>query len=119
MSFWSFIVAFLTSLLAAMGVGGGGFLVIYLTLVLGMEQLMAQGVNLFFFLAGALPSLVIHLFKRKINFPSVMIFSLFGVLGTFFGAYILSVLSVDIVRKAFGAMLAVSGVISLFKKKEK
>ncbi len=119
MNFWDFIVAFFTSLLAAMGVGGGGFLVIYLTLVLGMEQLMAQGVNLFFFLAGAVPSLAVHLFKRKINFPTVIIFSIFGVLGTFFGAYILRAVSVDIVRKAFGAMLAVSGAISLFKKKEK
>ena len=44
------VVAFFASALAAMGVGGGGLLVIYLTLVRATEQISAQGINLFFFL---------------------------------------------------------------------
>ena len=41
---------FFAAMLSAMGVGGGGLLVIYLTEILGMEQRCAQGINLLFFL---------------------------------------------------------------------
>ncbi len=117
MSFWGSIVSFFASALAAMGVGGGGFMVIYLTLALNMEQLQAQGINLILFLAGSMPGLLIHVFKRRINFFAVILFSVFGVAGTFFGAYILRAIPALFLRKAFGAMLAVLGCAALFRKK--
>ena len=58
-----FIAGLLCAVLAAMGVGGGGLLVIYLTLVKELPQLYAQGINLLFFLPSALVSL---LFKIKL-----------------------------------------------------
>ena len=52
MSGW--LVAGIASLIAgfvsALGLGGGGILVLYLTLFLGMEQMQAGGINLIFFL---------------------------------------------------------------------
>ena len=44
-----YISAFLTGILASMGLGGGMILILYMTLIAGMEQLTAQGVNLLFF----------------------------------------------------------------------
>ncbi len=112
------IVAFFASALAAMGVGGGGLLVIYLTLVRGMEQIGAQGINLFFFLFGAFPALCVHMFKRKINVGMLIPLCVFGVIGTLFGYFILTILPIALLRKAFGALLLVSGVTALFKKEK-
>ncbi len=117
MTFWDNIVAFLTSALAAMGVGGGGLFVIYLTLIKNTEQLTAQGINLFFFIVGAFPGLIVHIFKRKLNFFVIALISVFGVLGVFLGTFLLNDMPTDIVRKAFGTMLFISGAISLLKKK--
>ncbi|MGN1095497.1 MAG: TSUP family transporter [Eubacteriales bacterium] len=110
------IASFLVSALAATGVGGGGFLVIYLTLLRGMEQLKAQGINLFFFLAGCIPGIAVHMFKRKMNIPLVLIISVFGIAGTFFGAYLIDIINTSLIRKGFGLMLITAGVLSLFKK---
>lgn len=119
MAFADFIAAFLVSALAATGVGGGGFFVIYLTLVKGIEQLAAQGINLLFFLCGCIPGIAVHAVKRKINFGAVALIGFSGIAGTFFGAFLLKTLDPSIIRKAFGAMLILSGIISLFKKNKK
>ncbi len=118
MALLDFLAAFFAAALAGMGVGGGGLFVIYLTLVRGAEQLAAQGINLCFFLALCVPGLAVHLKKRKIHVPVAIIFGLSGVLGTFLGAYLLSLAAPALLRKAFGALLLVSGVLALFKKKK-
>lgn len=117
MAFWDNAVAFLTSALAAMGVGGGGLFVIYLTLIKNTEQLCAQGINLLFFLVGAFPGLIVHIFKRRSNFFVIALLSIFGAGGVLFGTFLLKDMPNDLVRKAFGAMLFASGAVSLFKKK--
>ena len=48
--FWAALAGTLSGVIGAMGLGGGGVLIIYLTLFLGMEQGIAQGVNLIFFI---------------------------------------------------------------------
>ena len=116
MLIFDMIAAFLVATLAGLGVGGGGFFVIYLTLVRGMEQLAAQGINLFFFIAGCIPCLIIHYSKRKINISVVLAAGLPGVLGTFLGAYLLRIADPSLIRHAFGVLLCVSGLCSLFKK---
>ena len=45
----TYILPFLISALMGMGVGGGGLLIIYLTLYLNLPQLTAQGTNLLLF----------------------------------------------------------------------
>ena len=46
MTFLTWLAAFAAGLLASMGVGGGMILIIWLTAVMGMSQIDAQGVNL-------------------------------------------------------------------------
>ena len=44
------VTSFLIAVLSGLGVGSGGLLVIYLTLVEKVPQLTAQGTNLIFFI---------------------------------------------------------------------
>ena len=111
-------VAFLASMVAGLGVGGGGLFVIYLTLVKGIGQTDAQGINLLFFLVSAIFPVTINLFKRKVNLAAVLISGLSGIVGTFIGAYILRSTDPSVLRTAFGMLLCFSGVAALFKKKK-
>ena len=75
------IVAFVASAFAGTGVGGGGLLVIYLTLVRDTAQLAAQGINLSFFIAGATSAVPIHIKKRNIDPLAVIFIGAFGIIG--------------------------------------
>ena len=58
-------VFLLLGILYGCGMGGGGLLVVYLTLVRGMAQGDAQALNLFFYIAASLVSAFILLKKRN------------------------------------------------------
>lgn len=109
-----FLVALITSALAGTGVGGGGLLVIYLTLVGGMEQLKAQGINIAFFMAGALASMIVHIKRRKLNLPLMFVIGSLGAVGSLAGAALAGKIGGVLIRKAFGVMLAASGVKTFF-----
>ena len=73
--------AFLIAILSGMGVGSAGLLVVYLTVVMGAPQLMAQGINLLFFLFAASAALCVHFLRRKIPLSRVILASLAGMAG--------------------------------------
>lgn len=114
-----FIIALITSALAGTGVGGGGLLVIYLTLIKDMEQLKAQGINIAFFLAGAVASMFIHIRKRQLNFPLILLLGTLGALGSVLGAMLTEKIGSSLIQKAFGVMLAASGIKTFFTKVKK
>ena len=106
---------FTASLLAAMGVGGGGLLVIYLTEFVGMEQRTAQGVNLIFFLCASVVSLAVHLRKRKLAYAHALLFAVGGAVGAVIGCLIAGNVSNTLLRKAFGVLLIYAGGATLYR----
>ena len=63
---YMWIAGILSGIIGAMGIGGGGILIIYLTLFADMEQMAAQGINLLFFIPCAVVALIIHIRKGRI-----------------------------------------------------
>ncbi len=112
------LIAFLVSLLTGMGVGGGGLLVLYLSLGLQMEQRAAQSLNLLFFILSSLASLPVHLKKRRIDYRAVGFLLAGGLLGAVGGAYLTSILDAETVKEVFGGFLMLSGGVVLFRKQE-
>lgn len=113
---WDALVALAASTLSGTGIGGGGLLVIYLTLVKNVEQLCAQGINLVFFLSGASSAIPIHLRKRKIDMCAVIIIGLTGAVFAFLGLQVAKLMDGRLLRMIFGAMLAVCGLKVLREK---
>ena len=109
------ICGILFGALAGMGIGGGGLLVIYLTLFDGIEQRLAQGVNLYFFIFAGAASLLLHINKRNINLPFVLIWSFFGCFTAVLGAKASSAVDPSLLRRIFGIMLITAGSITLVK----
>jgi len=109
-------ITFLLAALSGMGVGGGGLFVIYLSLFTDTPQLVAQGMNLLFFLFSSGASVTVHLRKRRICYSAVGVMALFGIVGALLGAYASAHLSGRLLRQIFGGMLVVSGILALRQK---
>lgn len=109
------IAAFFMGALSGMGIGGGGLLVIYLTLIRNIDQIGAQGINLYFFLFASIAALFIHCKRRKINYGMILFLAAFGMPAALLGGYSASVADPDTVRKIFGAMLIVAGGMYLVR----
>lgn len=114
-----FFVAVFTATLSGTGIGGGGLYVIYLTLARNVPQLTAQGINLAFFIAGALSSMLIHLRKRRFSFRLVLLAGVLGAIGSLFGAFLANRLDTVLLSKIFGGLLVLCGLRTLFSKVKK
>lgn len=113
MLIYNILAATAAAALAAMGVGGGGLAVIYLVLVLGVEQKTAQGINLVFFIIASLCSLPFHAQKGRIKWKIAGIFAFAGAFGAIFGCIFGAKTAPRLVRAAFGIFLIVSGALAL------
>lgn len=110
----SVIAGFLSGLIGAMGLGGGGVLLIYLTLFGGVEQLRAQGINLLFFIPIAVVSVGIYAFKKQIDLKTVLFFAASGLVGSAAGVWLSGVVGGEIIGKIFGGLLILMGAFQIF-----
>ncbi len=110
-----FLAGFAVALLSGLGVGGGGLLVVWLVFVRSCDQLTAQSINLLFFLFSSGAALPVHLIKRKL--PGRLIFTLIfcGAIGAAAGSFLVKVIDPSTVRRLFGGLLMISGILSLRK----
>lgn len=109
------LASLLIAALSGMGVGSGGLLVMYLTLVHGTPQLQAQYLNLLFFIFASAASLCIHLTRRRIRPLPVLLLSLSGLLGSLLGARLALGLPEEWVSRLFGLFLVFSGALTLLR----
>lgn len=107
--------ALAVGILSGMGVGGGGLLVVYLTVIRNMPQIHAQGINLIFFICASVSALSIHLKKRKIDVKLAITLSAAGIIGSFPGTFLARILPGEVTSKIFGIVLLLSGIITLYR----
>ena len=105
-----------SGILGAMGMGGGGVLVIVLTVFCGYEQTLAQGINLIFFVPCAVVAIIIYSYKKLIDWKIAIPFSIMGCIGAVIGSYMTSYFDNKTLSVIFGIMLLVIGLKELFSK---
>jgi len=115
---FDFAAALLAAALTGMGVGGGGILVLWLTFVMGVEQLSAQGINIVFYICASAASLIVHIKNRKLPVVPVLIMAGIGAVGAVGGCIVADIIEADLLRRLFGGLLAVAGVVLLFRRGE-
>ena len=113
------IASLIIALLSGMGIGSGGLLVIYLTLLEKVPQLTAQGINLLFFIFASASSLLLHITKRRLYVSAILIMGSCGIIGSLLGSAVAANISAQLLGKIFGAMLVISGVLSLRQRTPK
>ena len=112
MTFASFLVA----MLAGMGVGSGGLFIVYLTVLSGMPQLEAQGLNLHFFIFATAAALLLHARTHPLPFRRLAYVSGVGSIGCVLGAMLAQNMRGGTLRTVFAIVLILTGLVTFFTK---
>ncbi|MDP4132426.1 MAG: sulfite exporter TauE/SafE family protein [Bacillota bacterium] len=115
----AFISGIIAGIAGGMGIGGGAILIPALTLILGLEQHMAQGVNLVFFIPTSVSALIIYIKNKTIDYKKASLIAIAGVAGAVGGSYISALVNGGFLRKLFAVLLIVFGILEIFKRQEK
>ena len=105
------LVGAATGVLSGFGVGGGTLLLVYMTTLAGLDQHLAQGINLLYFLpAGLTAHLKNGYVEKGLLFPAISA----GLLCAALASWAATALDVDLLRKLFGGFLILIGLSELF-----
>lgn len=113
------LAGFVSGITAAMGLGGGSVLIIYLTIFAGVGQLSAQGINLLFFIPIGAVAVFIYARRKIIKFKTILPIIIFGVIGTLVSGLAVSLFDPSVLRKIFGAFIFVYGLFQVFSINKK
>lgn len=116
------IIGLIAGIIGGMGMGGGTVLILLLTMFANIEQHVAQGSNVVFFIPTAIAAIFVFIKNKNIKFKLGIPICLWGLLGTLVGAMISSKMNVAILRKCFGIFLiliALYQTYSLYKRYRK
>lgn len=113
------IVGFLSGLTASLGLGGGMVLLVYLTGILSLSQLEAQGINLIFFLPIALISLIMHSKSRLIDWRIISPALLSGAVSAAVVAFAVRFIETNLLSKAFAVLIIIIGIKELLYKQKR
>ncbi len=113
------VVGFLSGLTASMGLGGGMVLLVYLTGILSLSQLEAQGINLVFFLPIALISLIIHSKSHLIDWRVISPALISGAVSAASVSFLVRFIGTDILQKCFAVLIIIVGIKELSYKQKR
>lgn len=113
------VVGFLSGLTASMGLGGGMVLLVYLTGILSLSQIEAQGINLVFFLPIALISLIIHSKSHLIDWRVISPALISGAVSAASVSFLVRFIDTDLLRKCFAVLIIVVGIKELLYKQKR
>lgn len=115
---WSSATAFFAGVFSSMGMGGGGIMIIYFGLFTSIPQVTAQGINVLFFIPIAALSVIIYHIKGLIDWKIALPFAALGIISSFAGSYLASVIDGKLLSKIFGVLLLIMGVRQLFSRND-
>ena len=100
----------ISGIISGMGIGGGIILIPVLTIFLGFDQKVAQGITLLYFIPTAIFALAVHIKNKKVDFKTALKVVSTGVIGAGIGAYCIKFLPTQLLSKIFAIFLLVVGI---------
>ena len=94
--------------------GGGTILILLLSLILNLNQHVAQATNLVFFIPTALTATIVNVRNKNINWKDAIPVTIIGVIGSIIGATISSGMNVQVLRKLFGIFLIAIAIYEIY-----
>ena len=115
-------IGLISGIIGGLGMGGGTVLILLLTMLSNIEQHIAQGSNVVFFIPTAIAAIFIFIKNKNIQFKIGLPVCLWGLVGALIGAVISTRMEVGILRKCFGVFLlffAIYQTYSFYKRYRK
>lgn len=101
------IIGLMAGIVSGTGMGGGTILIFLLIFLLGVEQHIAQAINLIFFIPTSIVAIIVNIKNKNIDLKLATIIIVFGILGAIIGANISINTDVDKLQTYFGIFLLV------------
>lgn len=113
--FMQILFGVLGGFFGGLGMGGGTLLIPLLTIFLGFDQQLSQGINLLTFLVMAIFSLYIHSRNGLIETKGIFWIILGGVIFAVGGSFLATMIPSIILRRCFGAFLSILAIFEFIK----
>ena len=118
-SWWFALPAgILCGVFSGLGIGGGSLLMVWMTAVVSMDQIIAQGINLMYFIPTAAGAFLFHWKQRTIAWKAVLPAVIAGCICAALGSLLANTFQVELLKKLFGCFLFIVGVSEIRKKAE-
>lgn len=105
------IIGIIAGIITGLGAGGGTVLIAGLTLLMGIEQKVAQSINLIFFIPTAVTSIILNSKRKNIKWKIAIPIIIASIVGAVIGAKLSSNIDTELLKKLFGVFL---GLIALY-----
>ena len=116
---FSVAAGLLCGIISGFGIGGGSLLMVWMVAVAGLDQRMAQGINLLYFIPTSLGALYFHIKNKMICWNIVIPAAICGCITAICSAWVANTIDVSLLRKLFGVFLCFIGIKEFFTKPKK
>lgn len=106
---FSIIIGVLLGFLSGLGVGGGSLLILWLTLILNMDPVVARSINLMFFITAAGSVSIFRWKQGKLNLKQILPAILSGCITSVLISLFFKNIDQTVLRKLFGTLLLFTG----------
>lgn len=113
------LVGTLLGFLSGLGIGGGSLLILWLTMVLGIDQGTARGINLLFFIPSAVIACLFRLKQGVLPWREVLPAAIAGCVSAGICSLLGSQMDLSVLKKLFGVLLILTGLREIFYKPRK
>ena len=113
------IVSTLFGFLAGIGIGGGSFLIMYLTLILNLPYPQARIINLIFFIPSALISSLFRWKQGTLKINQIWPAIIAGCIAAAIFSHLSSTADLHTLKKMFGILLVLTGLREILYKAKK
>lgn len=108
------IIGTLLGFLSGLGIGGGSLLIIWLTVILGMDHTSARSINLLFFLPSALIACIFRWKQGAIRWKKILPAMVSGCIAAAIFSWLGGMFQIELLKKLFGGLLILTGLRELF-----
>lgn len=102
--------------LSGLGIGGGSLLILWLTLVLGMDHTAARAINLLFFLPCAAIAAYFRWKQGSLDLERILPAIMAGTAAAAIFSFLGQQLDVALLKRAFGLLLLATGLREILYK---
>lgn len=113
------LAGILLGFLSGLGIGGGSLLMLWLTLVLGMDHASARGINLLFFVPSALIACLFRWKQGTLQWKQILPAIVAGCAAAAGFSWLSMYLDTPVIKKLFGILLIATGLRELFYRPRK